>query len=120
MKALLRAEKAVSEFPFSGQTAEDARQEASVPPKVSFNAAPSLVVFFLMLAIAAGITMFTISRSLLTGWEKGSAMGDLCRDPCRRRDSLPADTKTRHKTRTERRPCETVRHCRSVRNRRTV
>nr|WP_302636065.1 AAA family ATPase [uncultured Dysosmobacter sp.] len=70
MKALLRAEKAVSEFPFSGQTAEDARQEASVPPKVSFNAAPSLVVFFLMLAIAAGITMFTISRSLLTGWEK--------------------------------------------------
>lgn len=70
MKALLRAEKAVSEFPFSGQTAEDARQEASVPPKVSFNAAPSLVVFFLMLAIAAGITMFTISWSLLTGWEK--------------------------------------------------
>ena len=70
MKALLRAEKAVSEFPFSGQTAEDARQEASVPPKVSFNAAPSLVVFFLMLAIAAGITMLTISRSLLTGWEK--------------------------------------------------
>ena len=70
MKALLRAEKAVSEFPFSGQTAEDARQEASVPPKVSFNAAPSLVVFFLMLAIAAGITMITISRSLLTGWEK--------------------------------------------------
>ena len=70
MKALLRAEKAVSEFPFSGQTAEDARQEASVPPKVSFNAAPSLVVFFLMLAIAAGITMFAISRSLLTGWEK--------------------------------------------------
>lgn len=70
MKALLRAEKAVSEFPFSGQTAEDARQEASVPPKVSFNAAPSLVVFFLMLAIAAGITMYTISRSLLTGWEK--------------------------------------------------
>lgn len=70
MKALLRAEKAVSEFPFSGQTAEDARQEASVPPKVSFNTAPSLVVFFLMLAIAAGITMFTISRSLLTGWEK--------------------------------------------------
>ena len=70
MKALLRAEKAVSEFPFSGQTAEDARQEASVLPKVSFNAAPSLVVFFLMLAIAAGITMFTISQSLLTGWEK--------------------------------------------------
>lgn len=70
MKALLRAEKAVSEFPFSGQTAEDARQEASVPPKVSFNAAPSLVIFFLMLAIAAGITMFAISRSLLTGWEK--------------------------------------------------
>ena len=70
MKALLRAEKAVSEFPFSGQTAEDARQEASVPPKVSFNAAPSLVVFFLMLVIAAGITMYTISRSLLTGWEK--------------------------------------------------
>ena len=70
MKALLRAEKAVSEFPFSGQTAEDARQEASVPPKVSFNAATSLVVFFLMLAIAAGITMYTISRSLLTGGEK--------------------------------------------------
>lgn len=72
MKALLRAEKAVSEFPFSGQTAEDARQEASVPPKVSFNAAPSLVVFFLMLAIATAITVFVFSQygAFLTGWEK--------------------------------------------------
>ena len=72
MKALLYAEKAVSESPFAGQTAEEARQEAAAPPKASVNAAPSLAVFFLMLVVAAGIAMFAFSRygAHLTGWQQ--------------------------------------------------
>ena len=72
MKALLCAEKAVSESPFAGQTAEEARQEATVPPKVSINAAPALAVFFLMLTAAIGVTAFTLSRysAYLSGWQK--------------------------------------------------
>ena len=72
MKALLRAEKAVSDSPFAGQTAEEARQEAAAPPKASVNAAPSLAVFFLMLVVAAGIAMFAFSRygAHLTGWQQ--------------------------------------------------
>ena len=72
MKALLRAEKNVSDSPFAGQTAEEARQEAAAPPKASVNAAPSLAVFFLMLVIAAGIAMFAFSRygAHLTGWQQ--------------------------------------------------
>lgn len=77
VKAFLQAEKAVSESPFTGQTVGEARQEASAPPKVSFNAVPSLAVFFLMLAAAASITVFTVSRygALLTGWEKALPWG---------------------------------------------
>lgn len=72
MKALLRAEKAVSDSSFAGQTAEEARQEAAAPPKASVNAAPSLAVFFLMLVVAAGIAMFAFSRygAHLTGWQQ--------------------------------------------------
>ena len=72
MKALLRAEKNVSDSPFAGQTAEEARQEAAAPPKASVNAAPSLAVFFLMLVVAAGIAMFAFSRygAHLTGWQQ--------------------------------------------------
>lgn len=115
MKALLRAEKAVSEFPFSGQTAEDARQEASVPPKVSFNAAPSLVVFFLMLAIATAITVFVFSQygAFLTGWQRIlpwgifaailAAAGILSRQMQKRAIKRAQSAA----------PCETVRRCRS-------
>ncbi len=72
MKTLLRAEKNVSDSPFAGQTAEEARQEAAAPPKASVNAAPSLAVFFLMLVVAAGIAMFAFSRygAHLTGWQQ--------------------------------------------------
>ena len=72
MKALLYAEKAVSESPFAGQTAEEARQETTAPPKVSVNAAPALAVFFLMLTAAIGVTAFTLSRysTYLSGWQK--------------------------------------------------
>ena len=72
MKALLRAKKNVSDSPFAGQTAEEARQEAAAPPKASVNAAPSLAVFFLMLVVAAGIAMFAFSRygAHLTGWQQ--------------------------------------------------
>ena len=71
MKTLLRAEKAVNDSPFAGQTVEEARKEAAVPPKVSFNAAPALAVFFLMLAAAIGVTAFTLSRYsvYLSGWQ---------------------------------------------------
>ena len=72
MKALLRAEKNVSDSPFAGQTAEGARQEAAAPPKASVNTASSLAVFFLMLVVAAGIAMFAFSRygAHLTGWQQ--------------------------------------------------
>ena len=72
MKALLYVEKAVSESPFAGQTAEEARQETTAPPKVSVNAAPALAVFFLMLTAAIGVTAFTLSRysTYLSGWQK--------------------------------------------------
>lgn len=72
MKALLYAEKAVSESPFAGQTAEEARQETTAPPKVSVNTAPALAVFFLMLTAAIGVTAFTLSRysTYLSGWQK--------------------------------------------------
>lgn len=72
MKALLRAEKNVNDSPFAGQTAEEARQEAAAPPKVSANAVPALAVFVLMLAAAAGIAMFAFSRygAVLTGWQR--------------------------------------------------
>ena len=72
MKALLRAEKNVSDSPFAGQTAEEARQEAAAPPKASVNAAPSLAVFFLMLVVAVGIAMFAFSRygAHLTSWQQ--------------------------------------------------
>ena len=72
MKALLRAKKNVSDSPFAGQTAEEARQEAAAPPKAPVNAAPSLAVFFLMLVVAAGIAMFAFSRygAHLTGWQQ--------------------------------------------------
>lgn len=72
MKTLLRAEKTVNDSPFAGQTVEEARKEAAVPPKVSFNAAPALAVFFLMLAAAIGVTAFTLSRYsvYLSGWQK--------------------------------------------------
>lgn len=106
MKALLRAEKAVSEFPFSGQTAEDARQEASVPPKVSFNAAPSLVVFFLMLAIATAITVFVFSQygAFLTGWQRILPWGIFAAILAAAGILSRQMQKRAHKTRAERRP----------------
>lgn len=70
MKALLLAEKAVTESPFAGQTPEEARQEAETPPKVSINAAPSLAVFFGITAVAVGVAAFVLSRYglYLAGW----------------------------------------------------
>ena len=70
MKAVLRAEQAVSESPFAGESPQQARQEAAQPPKVSVNAWPSLLVFLLFLAAAAGSFMLVnaVSRAPLTGW----------------------------------------------------
>ena len=70
MKAVLRAEQAVSESPFAGESPQQARQEAAQPPKVSVNVWPSLLVFLLFLAAAAGSFMLVnaVSRAPLTGW----------------------------------------------------
>ena len=56
MKALLRAEAAVGESPFAGQTAEQARREAAAPPagKPSYAAATVLAVCGLIAAAALG------------------------------------------------------------------
>ena len=46
-KSLLRAEAAVNESPFAGQTAESARRDASEPPKVvKWNPVPGAAVIF--------------------------------------------------------------------------
>ena len=70
MKALLRAEQAVNESPFAGQNPQQARQEAAKPPQVTINAWPSLLVFLLFLAAAAGSFMLVtaVSQAPLTGW----------------------------------------------------
>lgn len=76
-KALLRVEAALSKSPFMGQTPEEARKEAAAPPKVSINAAPSLAVFFGLIAAAAGASLFAFSRCspYLSGWMKAIPFG---------------------------------------------
>jgi len=56
MKAALRAEAAVSESPFAGQTAEQVRREVASPPdgKPSYTAAAVLAVCGLLAAAALG------------------------------------------------------------------
>ena len=66
MKALLRAEAAVNESAFAGQTAESARREAQAAPsdKVpSPVAVRELAIFFLFLAGAVAAAFLVISRS---------------------------------------------------------
>lgn len=70
MKAQLRAEQAVSESPFAGESPQQARQEAAQPPQVSVNAWPSLLVFLLFLAAAVGsfLLVTAVPKTPLTGW----------------------------------------------------
>ena len=72
MKAQLRAEQAVQRSPFPGETPEQARQEVAQPPRVTVNAFPSLLVFLLFLAAAAGSFLLVTARAAvpLTGWQR--------------------------------------------------
>ena len=67
MKNLLRAEAAVGESPFAGQTAEQARREVAQQTAQSQKipgavAARELAIFFLFLAAAGGIFAFLYAR----------------------------------------------------------
>ena len=69
LKALLRAEAAVNESPFAGQTAESARRDVSQPPaSVRWNIWPGvlsiLLGFPLSFAVFYGIAVTTHSRLL--------------------------------------------------------
>ena len=72
MKAQLRAEQVVQRSPFPGETPEQARQEVAQPPRVTVNAFPSLLVFLLFLAAAAGSFLLVTARAAapLTGWQR--------------------------------------------------
>ena len=60
-KALLRAEAAVNESPFSGETPEEVQRESSEPPKaVNWNVWPGLAAVILGVA-AAGAAFFAIA-----------------------------------------------------------
>ncbi len=63
-KALLRAETAVSESPFAGQTAEQARREsAEAPVPANWNRGPSLLVNIVGFIAAAAVGYF-LDKSL--------------------------------------------------------
>ena len=67
MKQLLRAEAAVGESPFAGQTAEQARREVAQQTAPSQKipgaiAARELAIFFLFLAAAGGVFAFLYAR----------------------------------------------------------
>ena len=72
LKAVLRAEHAVQQSPFAGETPEQARQESAQPPKVTVNIWPSLSVFLLFLAAAAGSFLLVTAHAAapLTGWQR--------------------------------------------------
>ena len=68
MKQLLRAEAAVGESPFAGQTAEQARREVAQQTAPSQKipgaiAARELAIFFLFLAAAGGVFAFLYART---------------------------------------------------------
>ena len=69
MKALLRAEAAVNESPFAGQTAEQAQREvqstapARVPGPIALR---ELAIFFLFVAAGVGSAFLLLSRAALS------------------------------------------------------
>ena len=69
MKSLLRAEAAVNESPFAGQTAEQAQREvqSTAPVKIpSPIAARELALFFLFVAAGAGAAFLLLSQVALS------------------------------------------------------
>ena len=69
MKSLLRAEAAVNESPFAGQTAEQAQREvqSTAPAKIPGPiAARELAIFFLLAAAGAGAAFLILSQAALS------------------------------------------------------
>ena len=60
MKALLKAEAALNESPFAGQTPEQVRREIGEPPKVKANAIPAVLAGWAVLAVVAAAVYFLI------------------------------------------------------------
>ena len=78
MKALLRAEAAVNESPFAGQTAEEARREAAAPPTpADWQKGPGIVL--IALGTIAAFVLFYMTGVALSGslWQKPTAGGVL-------------------------------------------
>lgn len=75
MKALLKAEAAVSESPFDGQTAESAKKEASEPPKAQPNL--SGAILFGLCGIVAVTVLAYVCRPLGTAALLSSLCGGL-------------------------------------------
>lgn len=74
-KALLRAEAAVHESPFAGQTAEQARRDAAEPPKaVRWNIWPSLLVNIAGFAAAAAVGYLLDQSLALYPWHLPAAI----------------------------------------------
>lgn len=66
-KALLRAEAAVNESPFAGQTAEQARRDAQTPPSVPVSRWMETAVFLGGLALAFAVFALLFSSCSLLG-----------------------------------------------------
>ena len=78
MKALLRAEAAVNESPFAGQTVEEARREAAAPPTpADWQKGPGIVL--IALGTIAAFVLFYMTGVALSGslWQKPTAGGVL-------------------------------------------
>ncbi|SFQ18076.1 AAA domain-containing protein [Oscillibacter sp. PC13] len=83
MKAVLRAESAVNESPFSGQTPESAQKEAAAPPTPSnWKKWPGLLV--ITAGTLASFVPFYAVGVRLTGspWQKPAALGVLLAGLC--------------------------------------
>ena len=78
MKALLRAEAAVNESPFAGQSPEQAQREGSTPP-VPANWRKGPGILLIVLGIIAAFALFYGTGTALSGssWQKPAAIGVL-------------------------------------------
>ena len=78
MKALLRAEAAVSESPFAGQSPESARKEAAAPPaSADWRKGPAVLA--IILGTLAAFFLFYEAALFLNGspWQKPAALAAL-------------------------------------------
>ncbi len=83
MKALLRAEAAVNESPFAGQSPESARKEASAPPvPADWRKGPGLLL--IALGTIAAFVLFYAAGTVLSGspWQEFVSMAALSAGLC--------------------------------------